>query len=272
MPSPSSPSQSKKIGGRNNKRQSHSPRASKNQKSSSSSTTATTATTTTRDVANDEKINNQVPSVLTLMSLPVPVRVTIFNMLGQQTQEELTDLTLVSKQVYEDCKRPGIEWKIIPTIEIRPRQQQGDDMIRGRVFMRNLTRHLQNNETNEKLPCYLHVRMQNIHKFNAEYIGQNDDELFEIAKSIQLDGVLSLDISSLSARTIHFTNSFPLALSNILPNLLEINISNLDLYCGSLSKISRNCPFLEKVMWNNVNEASHVYLNGHGMHLCNNLK
>ena len=181
MPSPSSSPQSKKIGGRNNKRQSHSPRASKNQKSSSSSTT------TTRDVANDVDINNQGPSVLTLMSLPVPIRVIIFNMLGQQTQAELTDLTLVSKQVYEDCKRPGIEWEIIPTIEIRPRQQQRDDKIRGRVFMRNLTRHLQNNETNKKLQCYLHVRMKNIHKFNVEF-GRNNDELFEVTKGIQLDG------------------------------------------------------------------------------------
>ena len=205
------------------------------------------------------------------MSLPVPIRVIIFNMLGQQTQVELTDLTLVSKQVYEDCKRPGIEWKIIPTIEIRPRKQQGDDKIRGRIFMRNLTRHLQNNETNKKLQCYLHVRMKNIHKFNVEF-GRNNDELFEVTKGIQLDGVLSLDISSSSARRIHFKNSFPLALSNILPNLHEINISNLDLYCGSLSKISRNCPLLEKVIWNYINKASHVYLNGHGMHMCNNLK
>ena len=106
-----------------------------------------------KDVVNDDggkKISNEGLSALTLLGLPFPIRVSILNYLGQ-TQDELMNLTLVSRKVNEDCKRPGIEWKIIPTIEIRPRQQQGDDKIRGRVLMKNLTGHLQNNETNKKL-------------------------------------------------------------------------------------------------------------------------
>jgi hypothetical protein len=206
-----------------------------------------------------------------LLDLPIDLRVTIFNMLGQQTQEELTNLTLVSKQVYEDCKQHGIEWKIIPTIEITPTYQQNDS-IRGISLMQNLTRHLLNNETNEKLQCYSHLKIKNLDSLYVEYNGQHNDELFEIARGIQLDGILSLDISSLFASTICHTNSFPYALSNILPNLHEINISNMCLFIGSLSKISRNCPLIEKVMWNNIKDVSHVYLNGYGMHRCNNLK
>ena len=39
--------------------------------------------------------------VLTLLGLPMPIRVYIFNYLGE-TQDELMGLTLVSKQAYED--------------------------------------------------------------------------------------------------------------------------------------------------------------------------
>jgi hypothetical protein len=40
--------------------------------------------------------------MLTLFSLPIPLRISILNYLGQ-TQEELMNLTLVSKQIYKDC-------------------------------------------------------------------------------------------------------------------------------------------------------------------------
>jgi hypothetical protein len=58
------------------------------------------------------------------MSLPVHIRVSILNLLGQQTQDDLlTNLTIVSKQMHNDCKRPGFEWKIISTIAISASQQ-----------------------------------------------------------------------------------------------------------------------------------------------------
>mgnify|MGYP005694725827 FL=1 len=41
------------------------------------------------------------------------------------------NLTLVSKKVYKDFKRPGVEWKIIPTIDIIPQQYQGNDSMQA---------------------------------------------------------------------------------------------------------------------------------------------
>ena len=58
--------------------------------------------------------------------LPDSIRVRILNYLGggeQCTLDELIDLTVVSKQFYNDCKRPGIEWTIIPTYIINPPSQ-----------------------------------------------------------------------------------------------------------------------------------------------------
>ena len=143
---------------------------------------------------NDTKINSdglQVSvEVLTLVSLTAPLRVHIFNYLGQR-QDELINLTLLSKQFYKDCQRPGIDWKIISTIEIRAAQHHDDDSIRGRVLMQQLFQHLQNNETKEKLQCYPHMRIKDVHKFNIAY-----REIQEIARGIKMDWILSLEISS----------------------------------------------------------------------------
>jgi hypothetical protein len=93
-----------------------------------------------------------------LPSLTAPLRVHIFNYVGK-TQDELINLTLVSKQFYKDCKRPGIESKIIPTIEISASQHHDDNSsIRARLLMHNLRQHLRNNETKEKLQCYPRMR------------------------------------------------------------------------------------------------------------------
>jgi hypothetical protein len=67
-----------------------------------------------------------------LISLPTPLRVYHSYNLGQT--QELMDLTLTSKQVCEDCKIPGIEWKIIPTIVIRPHQEGFDSIESGTVI------------------------------------------------------------------------------------------------------------------------------------------
>jgi hypothetical protein len=210
---------------------------------------------------NDTKINSdgiQVSvEVLTLVSLTAPLRVHIFNYLGQR-QDELINLTLLSKQFYKDCQRPGIDWKIISTIEIRAAQHHDDDSIRGRVLMQQLFQHLQNNETKEKLQCYPHMRIKDVHKFNIAY-----REIQEIARGIKMDWILSLEISSPLANTVF--NAFSLALSMRLPNLHELNFSNSGLSSDDLLIFSLNCPLLKKFTWNNNNK-------GFGIHFSYNLK
>jgi hypothetical protein len=132
------------------------------------------------------KNNNKEGLLLTLMYLTVPLRVCIFNYLGQ-TQEEFMDMTLVSKQVYKDCKRPGIEWKIIPTIEIRPQRYLGNDSMRPWILMQNLRQHLLNYTTKEKLQCYRHIKMNDTHKFE----GTNIRELLEKVLGLQMDWILA---------------------------------------------------------------------------------
>jgi hypothetical protein len=106
------------------------------------------------------------------------------------------NLTLISKQVYEDNKRPGIKWKNIPSIDIRPSQQQCRDSIRGQILMRNLHQRLQNNETKEKLQCYHHMRMEDLHKFSLGLGYERKAE--DIVRGIRMYRILSLDLSSSS--------------------------------------------------------------------------
>ena len=60
----------------------------------------------------------------------------------------------------------------------------------------------------------------------------------------------------------------------LLPNLSEINLSKtfLSVYNGVLEDFSKNCPFLEKVTWNNIHKTSFIELDGNNMRFSNNLK
>jgi hypothetical protein len=231
-------------------------------------------------VNNDDitKINNQglQVSVLVLMSLTVSIRVHILNYLGQ-TQDELTNLTLVSKQMYQDCKRPGIEWKIIPMIEIRPLQlQQGGST---QTLMQNLTRRLLNNNTNTKLRRYPHMKVNDINEF--DYIPSIEiNEIVsythnEITKYVEMDWVLSLDMSLSTPERVVTSHSLPYGLSNTLPKLRVIDLSNIGASATfTLRNFSRRCQHLEKVTWNNIGMTAYVKLNGGDMKFSNtgNLK
>ena len=140
-------------------------------------------------INNDTEGRVQVSVELTLMSLPVHIRVSILNLLGQQTQDDLTNLTLVSKKMHEDCNRPGITWKIIPTIVISASQQEFEfPDSRTRIVIQNLSAH--NQTTNKKLlDRYTHMRVDDIHKFDYLLF----DGLKRITKDVQLEGIVSLD-------------------------------------------------------------------------------
>ena len=76
------------------------------------------------DADDDAKISNEeTASVLTLAGLIISVQIYILNFSRPNARDELLNLTLVSKQIYKDRKRPGIERKIVPTIEIRSRDK-----------------------------------------------------------------------------------------------------------------------------------------------------
>jgi hypothetical protein len=65
-----------------------------------------------------------------------------------------------------------------------------------------------------------------------------------------LHGIVSLDLS-LKSPTVGVLSSLPRALSRILPKLQEINLSNTDIEIDVLKLVSKKCPHLETIIWNN---------------------
>ncbi|MGK3755532.1 MAG: hypothetical protein ACI8RD_007842 [Bacillariaceae sp.] len=179
--------------------------------------TAKPATTTvvTNDDDDNEVLVSSSTTPLLVDLLPIPLRVYILNYLGEQTLDEIINLILVSKKMYEDCKQPGIEWKIFPTIEISPgrRKQRRRRRIRIRLRLRQenksptirlLQKLRQLIETNEKIirryPC---LKLNDVHEFNSSefnsIITYPDYGIEQITKYFQMDWILSLVMISSSS-------------------------------------------------------------------------
>jgi hypothetical protein len=133
---------------------------------------STTSNRTTTSSKNQNAIG--IPSSGTstvLLDLPIDIGICIFNYLGETQEEERINLSLVSKQTYEDCKRPGIERKIIPTIIITPRIRFRHQLRKAQASTRPLLQQffhnaIQDNDKNMKLRRYPHMKVNDVDKFD----------------------------------------------------------------------------------------------------------
>jgi hypothetical protein len=189
-------------------------------------------------------------------NLPIPIIIEILNWLDQ---ESLMNTTLVSKQLHKIiCNGHGIENKKFPMIEINP--TNGSTI----TLLQNLHQNQWNIVTNNKIRHCLHMKVNNGHDF--DYIPS--DQIQAITTYAQMDWILSLDISlPMRIGRVDDMHSLLSALWNILPNLLELDISDT---CGcglvmvlALNKFSNHCPYLEKITWNNI--MRHFVLDGGGI-------
>ena len=203
-------------------------------------------------------VQAKVPS---LMGLPVPVRVNILNLLGA-SQDEILILLLVSKGFYEDCKRPGIVWSIIPTIYIRPVFDIDDEEDFGETvtLFKNLCDHLKNDDaTNPKFQRYRRMVVNNVHEFATVFSLVYLQDI--LRGTTQFFGIVSLDLSSpvyvpaSNYQGLQLNYSVPRILPRMLPNLQEVNLSNVYCRFNVLESFFTNCHQLEKVTWNNMKDV-----------------
>lgn len=201
-------------------------------------------------------VQAKVPS---LLGLPVPVRINILNLLGA-SQDEILILLLVSKGFYEDCKRPGIVWSIVPTIYIRPVVDLDDEEDWGETvtLFKNLCDHLKNDDaTNPKFQRYRRMVVNHVHEFSTVF---SFDDLQDILRgTTQFFGIVSLDLSLPvyvpASNYQQGLNSVPRHLPIMLPNLQEVNFSNVYCHFDVLESFFTNCHQLEKVTWNNMKDV-----------------
>jgi hypothetical protein len=218
-----------------------------------------------RDNNNNNNNNPTTPRDLKLLDLPIPLLVHIFNNLGK-TQEELMNLTLVSKQVNKICKneRSGIEWKIIPTFEISALQHEGGGSTQ--TLIKNMKTH-----SVKKFLRYRRMLVKDLHKFSNENNGTPWITAANAANKVQMDGITSLYMSSSYPVRFSDNNYLPRALAQMVPKLREVYLSNMHDINLILRDLSVKSPLLEKVTSNN-NKNEGILLNGSVMRSFNNLK
>jgi len=199
--------------------------------------------------------------VVTLMGLPISIRVKILNYFDEKKQQELRTLLVISKQFNATCKQPGIE--------LNPLRHNGGNTFN---FLQTMTQYQRNADTNNKLQRYCRIRVHGINKFNNFLHGAHLELITN--NIIRMYGVETLDITiPLSSQTVvYMTNSLPLAIFRICPNLRAVDFSNVRMRGSLLRDCSRECHRLEKITWCHIHGCSHINVNGEGMESATNLR
>ena len=197
---------------------------------------------------------------LTLASLFRPLLVQCIVFLDK---ESIRQACFVSKQWHALVRNhPLLEHKLIPMVQISADKNNKGDKGRVDRLFENLQRH------SDKLQFHRKVQVIVGHKFRMYDWDRTDN----ILKTLQLYGVVSLDVSSpiLERSPISFYD----ALARILPNLQEIDVSNTEGQPSSVIRaFSRECPRLEKITCNNTNQIlSSASIDGEDVMGATNLK
>eukprot|EP00751_Fragilariopsis_kerguelensis_P000344 CAMPEP_0170821008 /NCGR_PEP_ID=MMETSP0733-20121128/42758_1 /TAXON_ID=186038 /ORGANISM="Fragilariopsis kerguelensis, Strain L26-C5" /LENGTH=457 /DNA_ID=CAMNT_0011182595 /DNA_START=68 /DNA_END=1442 /DNA_ORIENTATION=- len=226
----------------------------------------------------------------TFMTVPLSVRTYILNFLSP---DSLLESSLLSKQLYQECHSGvGIEHPIIPVFRISPKVDNSGGGVVGSTQqflqqMQEYQQHQHDDDTYQKVTQrYGSMEVIDIDKFTYS-IGH---VLFQMIhhNPIQMQGVFLLNIYDLSSNHNHtvikvtininlnmniYSNlnvnqlapsscSLAIALSGMLPNLRELNLSNMvsGSTCGIiLQQFTQHCPLLETLI---CNHNSHIYADG----------
>ena len=181
----------------------------------------------------------------------------IINILLYADPETVRILCLLSKQFLDIIRNsPAMKnHRVIPLLQISPSESREDDG-RPERLVHQLYHH------RAKLQHYRAIKFIGVKKFcyvnNIVYPpGWTPKSATHLSNTFQLHGVVSLDISSSTGITEDEVLSIdscalPNYLTDILPNLLEINCSNRTFHSKSMRKFCRMCPRLERITWNNI--------------------
>ena len=175
--------------------------------------------------------------------------------------DSLMNISAVSKKLRTIiCDHPGMNNNhIVPVFEISA-LDNANDAGRTQRLVNNLIRRVSSHAN--FFQRYRRIEVKDLHKFDPlelmwVCIEDRDQQQFQL-DGIQLDGIVSLDLSSPSDGSSYKSYSGLLdALSRMLPNLREIDMSNsgmdYDGYASSiLNIVTTNYPRLEKITWNSI--------------------
>ena len=188
--------------------------------------------------------------------IPVPILILTFQFLNQPG---LMKASTVSKQWHRIIHtNPGMaQHRILPVLEISASTNKNDKGRSVRLmewFVAN----------RNKLQRYRVLQLLDVNKF--------DKSCNEVALC-HLDGIVSFDLSSPS-KLSRVNCDFLHRLSSMLPNLQDINLSNIrgEFFDSVLGSFATRCPRLERITWNNIDIDCDIYMDGCDMRKATNLR
>ena len=193
----------------------------------------------------------------------------LINIMRYADPETIRMLCCVSKQfydlIYKDSRMKNN--RAIPLLQISPAKDQTDG---GRI--RRLLCFL--NHHRDKLQLYREIKIIDANKFTVFPLSFEFNVLKQIADTLRLYGIVSLDMSFPSPSTDLGEIGLCNLLSSILPNLRDINLFNNGFGSSYLSNFSTKCPNLEKLTWhNNIDHnQSAIDIDGSDLMRATNLK
>ena len=190
---------------------------------------------------------------------PIPILILIFKYLDQPG---LMKASTISKQWHWIIHtNPGMaQHRIIPVLAISASKNKSDA---GRMI--RLLEWLGVNL--KKVQRYRVLQLLDVNKFDDADIdewfqhGRFHDQRFP---RFHLDGIVSFDLSSPSKLSSVNCDVLVEQLSVRLPNLREINLSNIGGkdFSNVLSSFSFQCPQLERITWNNIDTDCNMHSKG----------
>ena len=177
---------------------------------------------------------------------------------------------MLSKQFNYNYTCIGIDWNLIPEFVLCPQKQNGGHTIS--FFQKLKQQQWDENETRRRqFQLYRWMIVKGINKFCSSYpayvllhmIWENN---------MQLTGIESLDILLLSPGGTMKEYDLPLALLFLLPNLCDINFSNMAVPSYILFQFLEESPRLETVIWNHILVASNMEICGDSLRSGNTLR
>jgi len=212
-----------------------------------------------------------VVAIAGLEQLPTECRIIILNFLRRA---DLVSVSVVSRQLHEDCWSEWIDNKIIPAYEIIPRTPSPQRCgFFSTAAMLCLLCHNQINN-NDRFSRYTHLKVHRVNELCSisapdvrtvvtNWVENSDDQ-------VRVDRVLSLDIS-VPPRATQVYGSAITALASLMPNVREVDLSNIRLRDESrlVSMFQDTFSSLEKLTWNRSEECPS---SGYPFRNCDQLK
>ena len=180
--------------------------------------------------------------------------------LGYMDNTTLMIMCLVCKQIRDIIwTGHGMETKLVRIFELHLSENNNfddADRLSIRRYISNMNQHFQNVTKTRILQGLQHWKLQDMKEFNDRFYEDDidDDELERVTQNIRMTGIVSLDMSSPLPSVHRYHCILYRAISFMVPNLQQLDLSHTEIRSDILEDFAVRCPRLEIIRWNDNND------------------